>query len=227
MSGSRPMSADQQLRERINRIRWHHSFEVVPGIMTLGNYKPDGLWKRLRIGDLRGKRLLDVGARDGFFSLKAIDAGADVVAVDVERADIMGFALTMELNGRKPEFVQASLYDLPARRLGSFEIIFCLGVLYHIPDPHLAIRILRALIAAGGKLYLESTNLAGMVASDGTVAIPEHLYHLPLALFSRRNTTSFWDMTPACMRRILEDNSFRIAREECWGSRVLFEATPA
>jgi tRNA (mo5U34)-methyltransferase len=109
--------------------------------------------------------------------------------------------------------------------VGKFDVILCLGVLYHVPDPFLALHIIRGLMRDGGTLFLESTNLAaGASWRNGEVMLPEQMRDLPLALLSRRNVSSFWDMTPACMRQMLSDNGFRVASEETWGRRILFKA---
>jgi hypothetical protein len=85
-----------ELRNRMDSISWHHKFEIAPGIVTPGRYDPAGTWKHLKITSLAGKRVLDIGARDGYFTLKALQLGADVLAVDATPAERMGFPIAME-----------------------------------------------------------------------------------------------------------------------------------
>ncbi len=48
--------------------RWHHKFEIIPGLVTPGSYDPQDLWNKLRIDNrVSGQRVLDIGASDGFF----------------------------------------------------------------------------------------------------------------------------------------------------------------
>jgi tRNA (mo5U34)-methyltransferase len=65
---------------------WFHSIEVEPGVVTPGRISAEALareWEALRLPDLAGKSVLDIGAYDGFFSFEAErhDAGR-VVALD-------------------------------------------------------------------------------------------------------------------------------------------------
>ncbi len=66
--------------------RWWHSIELGDGIVTAGRKSPEVLaaeLRSLRLPDLRGKRVLDVGAWDGYFSFACEERGAaEVVALD-------------------------------------------------------------------------------------------------------------------------------------------------
>jgi tRNA (mo5U34)-methyltransferase len=78
-------------RERAEEIirecpEWYHSIELAPGVITPGR-EPSEAWARklhdLRLPDLRGKSVLDIGAYDGYFSFAAERLGASrVTALD-------------------------------------------------------------------------------------------------------------------------------------------------
>lgn len=65
---------------------WYHAIELAPGVITPGRCAADELarqWRALRLPDLTGKTVLDIGAYDGFFSFAAEAASAArVVALD-------------------------------------------------------------------------------------------------------------------------------------------------
>lgn len=65
---------------------WYHSIELAPGVVTPGRAPLahwDAVLRQLRLPDLRGKSVLDIGAYDGFFSFAAERAGAArVVSLD-------------------------------------------------------------------------------------------------------------------------------------------------
>jgi hypothetical protein len=68
-----------QIRELVASVpHWHHIFAFPQGITTPGAYDPRDLFSRLRLPDLRGKRVLDVGTRDGFFAFECERRGAHV-----------------------------------------------------------------------------------------------------------------------------------------------------
>src|SRR5689334_4904270 len=73
---------------------WHHSFDIYPGVTTPGSYDPRFLFEMMELGsNLTGKRLLDIGASDGFFSREAHKLGAEVVSVDYRDRNQHGFGV--------------------------------------------------------------------------------------------------------------------------------------
>jgi len=85
---------------------WYHSIELAPGVVTPGR-APVEVWneelRKLRLPDLRGKSVLDIGAYDGFFSFAAERLGASrVTALDhyVWFTDMSGYMEDWRLSRR-------------------------------------------------------------------------------------------------------------------------------
>ena len=99
--------------------------------------------------DLRGKRVLDVGCGAGRFAEIALAAGAEVVAVDLSQA------VEACRDNLRPcdrlEIVQASIYELPFPP-GSFDFVYCIGVIQHTPDPQRSILEIARMVRPGGRL---------------------------------------------------------------------------
>lgn len=134
------------LRAEVARIRWFHTIDLGGGVVTPGEDDTPRKLARLRLGDLTGRTVLDVGAWDGALSFAAERAGAArVVAVDPacwnppawgERGwgTRQGFDLAHRALGSRVEPVDLpSLDELGA--LGRFDVVLFCGVLYHLPDP--------------------------------------------------------------------------------------------
>lgn len=90
-------------------------------------------------GSLAGKRVLDLGCNAGFWSLCAIEAGCDfVLGVDGRRMHIEQANFVFEVNqiakGRY-EFVCGNIFEMDFERFEAFDIVLCLGLLYHISKP--------------------------------------------------------------------------------------------
>lgn len=102
--------------------------------------------------ELAGKRVLDVGCGAGRFTEVALDFGAQVVAADYSSAVDACWAN----NRRFPnlDVVQADVYRLPFNP-GSFDYVFCLGVLQHTPDVKAAFLELPAQVRPGGSLAVD------------------------------------------------------------------------
>ncbi len=93
--------------------------------------------------DLRGRRVLDVGAFDGGLSFACERRGADeVVALDVVKHETFAFAHTALES--KVRFEAGNAYDLDPARLGTFDLVIFAGVLYHLRYPLLGLDRLRA-----------------------------------------------------------------------------------
>lgn len=86
---------------------------------------------------MAGKRLLDIGCWDGFYSFEAERHGANVVSMDCVRPENY-FAAHRALNS-KAEFHEMSVYELSRKTLGAFDIVLFLGVLYHLRHPLLGL----------------------------------------------------------------------------------------
>ena len=131
----------QRQSGELAKLGYYHSIElpdgrVIPGIQALET-------QRARIAqfpipqDLRGKRVLDIGAWDGWFSFEMERRGAEVVAVDATKRT--RFLEAKAMLGSKVEHVVADITYLTPKQAGYFDIILFFGVLYHLKHPMLAL----------------------------------------------------------------------------------------
>ncbi|MGH3029841.1 MAG: class I SAM-dependent methyltransferase [Gaiellaceae bacterium] len=140
-----------QLRERVAGFpHWHYEFDL-QGIRTpitnpefanrhreRKRYLFDPL-VRLCGGSLEGKRVLDLGCNAGFWSLAALDAGADfVLGVEGRQMYIDQAELVFEAKGvdrARYRFLVGDLFGLDVDDGASFDVVLCLGLLYHVSKP--------------------------------------------------------------------------------------------
>lgn len=126
--------------EFLNR-GWWHSFELPDGSRIDGVNDISALRRRLAQfpipADLRGKRVLDVGAWDGWFSFEMERRGAEVVAID--RWENPRFYEIRRLLNSRVDYRELDVYDLDPRKIGTFDIVLFMGVLYHLKHPILAL----------------------------------------------------------------------------------------
>lgn len=101
---------------------------------------------------LKGLRVLDVGCRDGKYSLLAETAGASVEAIDNNASP--GFEWLREYLGSSIKFSEKNLYDLKDKE--SFDVVFFFGVLYHLRYPMNGLQVLARSLKMGGRLLIES-----------------------------------------------------------------------
>jgi tRNA (mo5U34)-methyltransferase len=136
-----------QLLSAVQKIRWWHRIDLGNGIITPGHRDVEKHSSRVGMPqDLRGLTVLDVGAFDGGFSFEAERRGAcRVVALDSFGWDKngpwskAGFELARAARHSHVEDVEMEVLDISPERLGQFDLVLFLGVLYHLPHPLLAL----------------------------------------------------------------------------------------
>lgn len=143
-----PLSKEEEeIQARIAAIPyWFHQIEVMPGIITPGASNTSQKLERFELPkDLSGKRVLDIGCYEGFFTFECERRGAEVVAIDIiAPGPQSGFSLAYELTGSRATFHQASIYDLNPEQFGTFDLVLCLGVIYHLRHPLLGLERARS-----------------------------------------------------------------------------------
>lgn len=131
----------QQLAQRVQSRFRYHTIELPDGSSLPGLQSPDHLrWRLSLFGlpeDLRGKRVLDIGAWDGWFSFECERRGAQVVAVDC--VALTTFLEAKELLQSQVEYLTLDVSELSAAKLGTFDVVLFFGVLYHLRHPLLGL----------------------------------------------------------------------------------------
>jgi len=213
---------DDEVRARVAAIpHWYHPIEVRPGIVTPGANDAPTVLEALDLpADCRGLRALDLGTRDGFFAFELERRGAEVVAVDYMAKTDTGFALAAELLGSRVTYLQQNLYAIDAGALGTFDIVLFLGLLYHLPDPLGALRIVRDLTRQ--RMYLESLVIDLGGAMD----------ELPLMRFFAGaswagDPTNYWGPNVRCIEDMLGETEFERRRTVRLGDRAVFACEAA
>jgi len=233
----------ETLKAQVAAARWHHDFEIMPGLWTNGTYRPHGLLERLGLpGDLRGMSLADVGASNGFFSLEAWRRGARVSAYDYRTAEDSLFDLACRVSGAAGQiaFNRANVLDIDPGKEGAFDHVLCLGVLYHTPDPVKALANCLAMTAEGGRIYLESYCIdnACILPDGSTVRLADldpRLAQVPLLQYlpdPRReganmpwsDYSNFAGPSSRFLRKVLEDFGFQVEMLQVVEERVVLRA---
>lgn len=210
---------------------WYHQIEVAPGVVTPGVNDSQMVLDALDLPErLDGMRVLDIGARDGFFSFECERRGAaEVVAIDYLTPEETGFPIARKLVGSDVELRQANVYDLTPEEFGTFDLVLFLGVLYHLRDPMLALD--RIAEISTGRLIVETQAiddavLVGPGQFKRLVDISPELESIPLMQFYpgdslNNDPSNAWAPNQACLRAMLEDSGFAVDRELRMGQRAL------
>lgn len=156
-----------ELRRRVDalRLNFHSPFDFGHGIVTKPPRVRRRFERRLRLmqipSDLRGKTVLDIGAWDGFFSFEFERRGAKrVLAIDTwggEGKGLEAFLLAREQFHSNVEYKRLNAEQISPDEIGTFDLVFCAGVLYHFRHPLHTLARIRSVTAE--KLILETNCL--------------------------------------------------------------------
>jgi len=114
-------------------------------------------WIRRHV-DLSGKRIVDIGCGGGILTESMSMAGADVMGIDMADGPLTVAKLHQAESGTKVSYEQMTAEALAASRPGEFDVVTCLEMLEHVPDPAEVIRSCAELVKPGGKLFFSTIN---------------------------------------------------------------------
>ena len=135
------------LERAVAAIRWAHRIDLGQGVVTPGEWNTVEILDRLHLpADLSGQTVLDVGCWDGFYSFEAERGGASrVLATDSftwqrkSWGSKDGFDLARRVLKSRVEDLEIDVLDLSPERVGVFDVVLFLCVLYHMKHPLLAL----------------------------------------------------------------------------------------
>src|SRR5215216_3136697 len=142
---------DEEIRQKIaNFPRWHYQFDLRGNLTPIhkeGRVNRHAQRKKLFFdpvvrlfgGTLKDKRVLDLACNAGYWSLASIEAGADYVLgiegrqMHVDQANLV-FDVK-EVQRDRYGFVVGDIFETDFRQYGTFDVVLCLGLMYHISKP--------------------------------------------------------------------------------------------
>jgi len=162
------MADTESLKREFGNRKWFHAIDF-GDFASSGRFRPGhpqnitlfGFMDLIQYVDLKGATVLDIGAVDGLASFGMKAMGADkVVATDSVRKET--FLRAREELGLDVEYhPHTQIKDLSGRfSAGSFDVILCAGVIYHMFNPVSAFLHCRKLIKEGGLLIVETPYFA-------------------------------------------------------------------
>ena len=107
---------------------------------------------------LAGKRVLDVGCGGGILSESMAQRGATVTGIDMGEAPLSVARLHQLESGVEVEYLHTTAEQHAEERAGEYEIITCMEMLEHVPDPASVIAACARLVKPGGHVFFSTIN---------------------------------------------------------------------
>ena len=108
--------------------------------------------------NLKGKKVLDVGCGGGILSESLASADADVTGIDQGDKVIQIAKLHAKESGIKIKYKHINVEDFYKNTDERFDVITCLEMLEHVPDPNSIINTCSKLLKPGGKIFFSTIN---------------------------------------------------------------------
>ena len=230
--GSLPTLDDAQIQKMHSTSWWHRlplgkdtsgRLIITPGRSPHGDYRRDYCTSIFGLPlDLAGLSVLDIGAWDGLFSFECERRGASrVVALDTSVLEDVdnhqgaaqgtgpgwqgppGFQFAKRVLDSRVEFQEGNIYTLSPEVHGTFDLVLCYGVVYHLKSPLIGIE--RVLSVTRDVALFESERYSDPSATDW-----ERLQHLPLWAYlpGYGDDSTFWLPTREGLSSALRRSGF-------------------
>jgi len=111
-----------------------------------------------RHADLSGKTVLDVGCGGGILSESMAGMGANVTGIDMSDKPLQVAKLHLLESGKQVDYRKIPVEELAAEQPGYYDIVTCMEMLEHVPDPASVISACARLVKPGGWVFFSTLN---------------------------------------------------------------------
>ncbi len=152
------VNADQAELDKFSALasRWWDPESEFKPLHAINPLRLD--WIRERIGSLAGRRVLDVGCGGGILAESMARAGAEVTGIDLAEKSLKIAKLHGLESGVRVDYRNVPVEQLAAEQPGSFDVVTCMEMLEHVPDPASIVRACAQLTKPGGWIFFSTLN---------------------------------------------------------------------
>ena len=133
---------------------WDRTGEFAP-LHAINPLRLDWIAARATLG---GARVLDVGCGGGILAESMAARGADVTGIDLSEKPLAVAALHGLESKVQVRYERISAEDLAAREPARYDVVTCMEMLEHVPDPAAIVRACATLVKPGGHVFFSTIN---------------------------------------------------------------------
>ena len=150
-------NADPLELEKFNQLA-HRWWDANSEFRPLHEINPLRLEYINRIVPLADKAVLDVGCGGGILSESMADLGAHVTGIDLGDKALQVAKLHLLESGKRVDYRKIAVEDLAEEKAGFFDVVTCMEMLEHVPDPASTVRACTQLVKPGGHVFFSTIN---------------------------------------------------------------------
>ena len=151
------MNIDQQEVQKFSELAekwWDKSGDFKP-LHVINPLRAEYISSKV---ELEGKTLLDVGCGGGILAEALHDKGAIVTGIDAAGPGIEIAKHHAKKNNKSIDYQESTAEDLIQKSTKKYDVVTCLEVLEHVPDPKLLVKTCINLLKPNGDLFLSTIN---------------------------------------------------------------------
>ena len=151
------MNVDQQEIAKFEELahRWWDPESEFKPLHQINPLRLDYIDRRAR---LAGKQVLDVGCGGGILSESMAQRGAQVTGIDMGEAPLAVARLHQLESGVEVDYQRITAEALAEEKPAAFDVVTCLEMLEHVPDPASIIQACARLVKPGGQVFFSTIN---------------------------------------------------------------------
>ena len=107
---------------------------------------------------INGKKVIDIGCGGGILAESMAARGAQVTGVDLSEKALGVARLHLFESGHSVDYRHISAEDIAKEAPGTFDVVTCMEMLEHVPDPASTIRACATLVKPGGQVFFSTLN---------------------------------------------------------------------
>lgn len=135
-----------------------HWWDTAGEVKTLHQINPLRLSYIKEKVSLTGKQAIDIGCGGGILTESLNQAGATVTGIDLNKSLITVAKLHQHESGTSVDYRHISAEDMANEHPGQYDIVTCLEMLEHVPDPASIVRAAATLLKPGGHVFFSTLN---------------------------------------------------------------------
>ena len=107
---------------------------------------------------LTGKNVIDIGCGGGILSESMAAIGANVTGIDMSEAALNVAKLHLLETNRRVEYIHTTAEKIASERPGQYDVVTCMEMLEHVPDPTSIVRACATLVKPDGHVFFSTLN---------------------------------------------------------------------
>ena len=151
------MNVDPLELEKFSQLA-HRWWDPESEFKPLHDINPLRLGHIERIAGLNGKSVLDVGCGGGILSEAMAERGAKVTGIDLAEKPLKVARLHLLESGREVDYLNISAEALARECPQHFDVVTCMELLEHVPDPAATVLACSDLVKPGGWVFFATIN---------------------------------------------------------------------